>query len=188
VLLAIDHPFIAFECCEGLHAKTRIGGIVVCATRHLGEGQRTEPRSVVDEIGKKALLLLVNAEKDDGLDAEAGPKKCAGNVDINGGEFFCGNREVECRNVCPADFLRKQSLDEACLDGLPVKWPRRIEALIRLVELTDRLSDILQHRACESARTIPKCGLFFAEREINTHCYPSAMLSDPHHLQRHWLQ
>jgi hypothetical protein len=113
--------------------------------------------------------LLLVPEKDDRLDAEAGAQKGAWDVDVDGRQLLRRKREIEGRNVRAADVPRKKSFDEAGLDGLPVKWPRRIEALVRLAVLTDGRPNVLQDGVCESARAVPKCGLLCAEREIDAH-------------------
>jgi hypothetical protein len=117
--------------------------------------------------------LLGRPKHDDGLDAKAGAKHSAGDVDVDDAQFFRSKCEIECRNVRPADLLGKQSLDETCVHTLLVERPDRVEAFIGLGVFADRLSDVPEDSLCERARTVSKRNLIFAEPEIDTHGYLS---------------
>jgi hypothetical protein len=98
--------------------------------------------------------LLLGPEHDDRLDAKAGPEHGAGDVDVNDAQLFRCNREIEGRNIRPADLLGKQSLDEACVDALLVERPDGVEAFIGLGVFADRLSYIPENLLREGARRL----------------------------------
>ena len=120
VLLAGDDQPVAVAPGDRLDPGGGVLGVVVGAAADVGEGERGEKGTVdvVDERLEEPALLLGGAELDDGLEAETGGQERRGDVDVDPGEFLCGDGEGQHAEPEAAGVGGDERLGESRLGDL----------------------------------------------------------------------
>ena len=155
VLLTGDDPFIAIATREGLYAGLRIGVVIVRATGNLGEGESSETISRCSQyLAQPLAFLLIGTEADDGLQTETGGEHGGRHVDVDGGQFFGRQSEIEGRQSGTTIGLRDERVHKALLRHRGIERTGGEEAFFGLGEGRDGRPHLGENFAGEAARSL----------------------------------
>lgn len=147
----VDDLFVVFQLCKGLYVCCWVWVIVVGVVCDFGKGEGCQMVGwVFKNFVNEFVFLFVCFEILDWFYFEFGCEDGGWYVDIDGGQFFCCNGEIQNVYGCFVVFFWKQCVNEVSIGYLGVEGLDGKEMIFWFREWSDGFVYFCQNLVCES--------------------------------------